>query len=124
MRAIIGLCAVTLGAMSLHAEIAVETYQEAMTSSDKPTIELMQSYVAGLGYGMAWTNGEAAKKNAPVYCPPEKMALALQNYIDILDRQIKRITQSKTLTNEVLKTTPISLVLLGGLKDTFPCEGK
>ena len=51
---------------------------------------------------------------------PEKLALGIENYIGIIDRQIKALSSSG-LPPEQLEQTDIGLVLLAGLQATFPC---
>lgn len=55
-----------------------------------------------------------AERRTPLYCQPESLALNGQNILGILEDEVKRTT--RTLD------TPLSFVLLDGLKRTFPCR--
>jgi hypothetical protein len=79
-----------------------------------------QSYVAGLGSGYFWSNAYlGTMKNAkPLYCQNPQLSLGQANYINILESRIKQLEQR----GRKLGDTPIELVLLEGLQQTFPCK--
>jgi len=55
-----------------------------------------------------------AERRKPLYCQPKEMNLTLQSTLEILDEQMKITARSLD--------TPISIVLLDGLKRTLPCR--
>ena len=74
-------------------------------------------YVKGAGDALLFSNGyldsEGQKK---LYCQPNKLSLGPENYINILEEEIK-------LTPDVQKVDyPVSLLLLWGLQRVFPCS--
>lgn len=54
------------------------------------------------------------ERKKPLYCQPEGLALNPQNTLRILDEEVKRTNRGPD--------APLSLVLLDGLKRTFPCR--
>jgi len=70
-----------------------------------------ESYISGLGVGFSWYNVDMIMNGKPLYCPPAKLAVTTENYIRILDDEIKR--------NKKIYIEPI---LLDGLIRTFPCK--
>lgn len=120
MRTLIAsLCLLTFGAQ-LEAEMTVEQYKTRMkTPLDAASTKV---YIKGLGEGIGWANIEATARRTPLYCPPGKLAIDVANYIDILDREIERF--SKTSSSAEANGTWIGLLLMDGLKDTFPCAPK
>jgi hypothetical protein len=59
-----------------------------------------------------------------MFCAPEKLVFELDNYISILNAEIKRrLVQAGGDSSEIKKVmqTPIEVVLLYGLESTFPC---
>jgi hypothetical protein len=55
-------------------------------------------------------------------CPSQNLALGVENFIDILERKIEAV--SKVLTANELDKMWIGMLLLDGLKTTFPCADK
>jgi len=102
-----------------RADLTVKDYQTRIASADAGIVASTQIYIQGLGDGFAWAN-TAAKE--PVYCEPPHLGLALANYLNIID---KRITfMSKVWPAAKLGSSSVGLMLLGGLKATFPCNTK
>ena len=59
-----------------------------------------------------------------LFCIPPELTLQDENYLSILDTEIKRRLDqaaSDSVKVERLMGTPISMVLLEGLRKTFPC---
>ncbi|MDR3396599.1 MAG: hypothetical protein P4M06_03470 [Pandoraea sp.] len=85
---------------------AAETYPATANS--------LRAYVAGLGQGMFWANvALEAQGNKKLYCPPRALALNVNNYMSILDKEV-----TKPVTRD---TDDIGVLLLQALIDTFPC---
>ena len=79
---------------------------------------MTKAYVLGLGEGIRATN---VLINPRLFCPPPKLPLGVENFVDVLDRAIKDL--SVRLPNPEVEAKDISVVLLRGLVDTFPCAG-
>ena len=117
------LCFLTLTATGLRAELTVKAYRENLASSDSAVVRETRAYVLGLGEGMQFADIELeATKQVHIYCQPAKLAVTIENYIDILDRQIA--DASTFLTEARLNETTIDILLMAGLKETFPFKGK
>jgi len=56
------------------------------------------------------------KRQQPLFCLPEKLALTVGQAEDIMMRQAEKITDPDRL--------PIGLLLAQGLQNTFPCNEK
>ena len=107
----------------LLAEISVKEYRRAKSSKDKSTLDLVETYVTGLGRGFDWANAEnRVKGQPPLYCVPDNLSLNGQNYIDILEGRIKQEAAKKTEVE--LSEEKIEDLLLDGLEKTFPCQTK
>jgi hypothetical protein len=94
------------------AEINVKEYKTRMALDDASRA-MTKAYIRGLGEGMAWANIDQAR----LYCPPGQLALVLENFIDIIDRQIEM--RSTRWPQAELDKTYIGLLLFAGLKKTF-----
>jgi hypothetical protein len=103
----------------LHAQFTVKDYREL--STDDTGKLLIKTYVRGLGEGMMMANLEAGKKNAPLYCAPRNLVVNPDNYLNILERQIKEL-EVNGMPDERLNALALSIPLMMGLKKTFPCE--
>jgi hypothetical protein len=110
-----------ISAIEVKAEISVKTYRERMASDNKALVELTKRYIRGLGEGMEWANGEATNRKTPLFCAPD-MALGTENFIDILNQEIKRMSPLETAAE--LEETFIGLLLMDGLQRVFPCKHK
>ena len=73
----------TLGAIDANAEVTVKEYREAMAL---PNSDVMRVYIKGLGEGMGWANAHAGNGKSPLYCPPPKLGIGVETFIDIIDR--------------------------------------
>ena len=77
-----------------------------------------KNYISGVGEVIFWANNRMRNLGmSPLYCQPDKLALSSDNYLDILQRFIQE--------NKALKKhpeSPVELLLLEGLIQTFPCK--
>lgn len=90
------------------------TVSEFEKFKETPEIRLQaEIFVTGLGEGMGWAQsfyeGLGSKS---MYCPPSKLALRRENYVDILEEQAIRMKPSDD----------VGVVLLAGLIRIFPCK--
>jgi len=131
--------AVLMTAMS-HAQavaVTVKSYQATKTSNSTDAT-FNKLYITGLGDGMRATNFsmflhvqsnlhlQSEQLNAAMlFCPPPMLALQEENFESILDIEIqRRLDQAAGDPSKVERVmeTPIEMVLLDGLKQTFPCS--
>lgn len=76
----------------------------------------IKTYVLGLGEAFLYATIDLEfNKKAPLFCPPRQLALTTENYIQILDNELRG---DKNFDSDA----PVGLVLLEGLKKTFPCK--
>jgi hypothetical protein len=76
-------------------------------------------YIKGVGMGYACANVDNKINGLPpLYCPPVNLGVTVENYLDIIDRYIERHKNIKGENPESF----IELLLLKGLKETFPCK--
>src|ERR1700726_1900226 len=83
------------------------------------SIETLQNYIDGVGNGLLWANSVLKAENKePLFCNPD-LALNEDNYLALLDRQIKDGTPAKTAWRD---DDPIEIILLRAMQRTFPCR--
>lgn len=116
------LCLLIFIGTAAKAEITVRDYRTTMSSKDQAQIALTKFYVNGIAAGIMAANARLDIVNQ-LYCPNKSLVLNTDNYLDILDREIANLAQ-RGMPNAMLDETPISLVILGGLQETFPCHNK
>ena len=112
--AIIFLC-ISIPCISMSGELfQVKNYREM--TKDRWKKELMMSHIAGIGVGFEFANAQlTASGQSTLYCPPENLPLRTENYMDILDEEIKQ-------RENIAEYDYIGMALLEGLKKTFPCK--
>ncbi len=77
--------------------------------------ELLRFYITGLGDGYMWASAlNKVRGGKELYCPPEKMALQTDNFIQIVRSRIKEHPQDAQ--------QELGLVLSASLIATFPCQ--
>jgi hypothetical protein len=83
------------------------------------SIESLQNYISGVGNGLLWANSALQVDNKePLFCNPD-LALNEDNYLALLDRQIKDGMPTKSGWRD---DDPIEIILLRALQRTFPCR--
>lgn len=108
------------------AEMTLSKYKEKRNSQNEVEKSVIKIYVGGVGEGFGWANSELqSRKDKPLFCQPQKLALTNENYIRILDDELeiweKNITDESERKKFFDKVT-IEPLLLQGLKRTFPCN--
>jgi len=104
---------ISLFSMTAFAEFLVKDYKQLKEN------DAMKIYVEGLGKGFVYANVVMKKEtNKSLFCKPEKLVLERDNLIRILDDEIKRQEIDRF---DKTQEAPIELILLFGLKNTFPC---
>jgi hypothetical protein len=110
MIAAIALC------VASGANAATVRFKQYINESDETARELNKIYLDGLSDGLNIFNVILRQEGqAPLFCPPPKMALTTEQADDILRREAKKVVPSDDM--------PIGIVLLAGLRETFPCGG-
>lgn len=108
-----------LAVSAVKAEVLVSQYRQQMKPDNKVLVLVTRQYVKGLGEGIEWVNTLLkGTSSRPLYCLPE-IALTDENFLQILDSAIAKM--SKTYSSKAVEESPIGLVLLTGLVETFPC---
>jgi hypothetical protein len=110
-------------AAPLRAQWTVKFYRESIASQNKDIVRATTLYVKGLGDGMVWANsGAKIYSKAPLFCEPDKLALAPDNYLSIIDQEISEMATK--MAPKQLDQTALALVLFTGLRTTFPCGNR
>jgi hypothetical protein len=82
--------------------------------------QVYEQFLAGNVNGISWAVNIIKSLNEGqadinyLYCPPSKLAITLQQDINILKRYIKEHPQYADL--------PLGMVLAGAFKEIFPCK--
>ena len=84
----------------------------------KGTLE-MKLYVKGLGGGMELAAVIAGQNGTPIFCRPPKLALGVENYMSIIEEEVKAKRDSGAAVDP---NTPIGVILISGFVNTFPCK--
>lgn len=94
---------------SAGAVITISHYKQ--TKND----EQMQIYVQGIGHGYLFANAmNEYSRNPKLYCPPPQLGLNVDNYLEMLETEIRRKSYPAD--------APLAHVLLQALRHTFPCK--
>ena len=93
------------------AEVKVRDWERMSASNN------FKWYVAGVAAGFFWANIDSSERGlGGIYCPPRQLALSADNYMEILKKELNSYGARYNLD------TPLPLVLMSGLKRTFPCN--
>jgi hypothetical protein len=108
------LCAIAVTSLADgQVSFSIKKYQE-LKAGGRLGDQAFQAYIMGLGTGFTVMNTRLESNGwSKVYCPPGKLSLTTESYLDLLDKELAR----SRLTPDM----PIELVLLNGLARTFPC---
>lgn len=123
MRVLItALWLLAVGSLQAHAQITVKDYRATLTLNDETKVSVMKLYISGIGEGLLWANSEETRRKTPLYCMPEKLELVTDNYVALIDGQIKKLSQRGGATKAELDDFAVGVLLLNGLEATFPCK--
>jgi len=90
---------------------------ESLKEDDRDVLEI---YIRGVGAGVLWTQAVSEEfHNVKIYCPPAGLKLNPQNHINIIDNMLE---SRKPAAGPFDPDTPVEMLLVLGLKKTFPCE--
>jgi hypothetical protein len=100
-----------IAASPVRAEIST---QDALKDYDSGS-KIVITYIQGLRQGLEWANaGNRHINQRPLYCPPPKLALSLQQYVSVLKDYMSKHPQ--------LNEEPVGASLLMAAQDAFPCQ--
>jgi len=112
-------------AAPLRSEMTVKDYQKFKNSNDAVLVGATRAYVNGLGEGVEWAETSAMVLNPDgvrLFCLPSKLSLNEDNFVDLLDQQIKR--EAAETTQDKLEKSYIGILLVKALRETFPCQDR
>jgi hypothetical protein len=114
-RIVIGLILFCLTLSNANAaSILLRTYKSPIDKADKA---LLKVYLDGVKEGIVMLNVTLqAEGRQPLFCQPQKLALTVEQAEEIMMRKAKKMADPDGV--------PISLILIHGLQDTFPCDEK
>jgi hypothetical protein len=110
---LIALMLVSLTSSANAMTVIFKDYKAA-TSDEKAFYYL---YLDGVREGIIELNVVLEeRRQQPLFCLPEKLALTVRQLEDIMVRQAEKMTNPDQL--------PVGLLLAQGLRNTFPCDEK
>ena len=113
MQAVIALILFGLTSSASAMTVIFKDYKAA--NNDERAFYLL--YLDGVREGIIELNVVLEeKRQQPLFCLPEKLALTVGQAEDIMMRQAEKMTDPDQL--------PIGLLLAQGLQNTFPCDEK
>jgi len=106
-----------------HADaLTLHKYLDMTRSSAKEEQALLNAYLVGLGEGFLWAEIHLSNtRGIRLYCQPDNRVLTEKDYREILERQIQHAKNAQFL-QETYERDIIGMLLLTGLRETFPCE--
>jgi hypothetical protein len=99
------------------ASLPLEKYEQPHSPG---VVEIMHADVNGVGNGYAWANGVLlAKGQKLLFCPPPDLALNQDNFLALLDGEIKR---QRAKGSPYGAETDVEKILGDALQHAFPCK--
>lgn len=121
MKAFVFVFCVLFSSLASAAPAAFSNALEYESLSEEQR-QLFLSYTFGVGQGLQLANVVLEKNGKePLYCASMKLSLTVQNYQMIFEKELKKHLKiyREVSGNEPF---PVEVVLLAGLKSTFPCK--
>jgi hypothetical protein len=117
MKPLLLSCCATLVLVASPAfSMPLKAYKVARKAD---SIESIETYIDGVGNGFLFANTALQADNKePLFCIPD-LTLNEENYLALLDRQIKDGMPTKAAWRD---EDPIEIILLRALQRTFPCK--
>ena len=113
-KAVIALILFGLTSSANAMTVIFKDYKAAYNEDEKAFYLL---YLDGLREGITELNVVLEeKRQQPLFCLPDKLAMTVGQAEEIMMRQAEKITDPDQV--------PIELLLAQGLQDTFPCDEK
>lgn len=108
--ALLAFAAAVTQSSSLSVEMTASYWAAAVERSDR----IYLSGLRGIADGIEWSNTRLKTNGQKqLYCPPEKLAMTVDQYRSIFVRYVKE--------NPSEGKFPAGLVMLEALVETFPC---
>jgi hypothetical protein len=114
------LLTLSVAQMNAVTTLTVKKYRSDMASD--LSRQIVTVYIRGMGEGMIWINTKLEREKRPLFCLTEQVALNDDNYIDIIDAQLKKL--AAVTTQAELDDFQVGTILMYGLQATFPCKAK
>mgnify|MGYP004047031677 CR=1 FL=1 len=125
MKKLLGIIFISLMWCNIgSAGLKVDSYLKAREGKNKEVNEFIDNSIQGIGTGIFWSNTSIksdfgkANNEKPMYCPPQKLVITKENYINFLNAEIKEHKEMGILTGE----EPIAMMIVMHLRKIFPCE--
>lgn len=96
--------------------LTVGQYLELKYAKDKPSKEIVETYISGIGQGILFASVYSATilKNKPIICPPANYKITGYTALELLDEKIKN-------SSARLSEIDVSVVLTDSFAKRFPC---
>lgn len=110
------MCAAIALCVASGANAATVLFKQYKNPSDETYRAFNTVYLSGIMEGLLTFNSSLISDNKPpLFCLPPKLAVTGEQAADIMMREAKIVGEVDNI--------PISILLLEGLKETFPCGG-
>lgn len=88
---------------------------KSYSQGDQSTRQIIEYQMSSFDDAYGWANAElkSRRKQEPLYCPPDKMALTGNQLLDVLRREVKDRPKNGEF--------PVAMTLLVALQHVFPC---
>jgi hypothetical protein len=109
------LCAALVFTTPAAAEMDGQAFLRGYDTGTLETRRLYERILGATENGISWANAKVMHDGQPgIFCPPNNLALADQQNVDILRRYLTAHPNEGTLA--------CGLILLSALRETFPCK--
>jgi hypothetical protein len=103
--------ALVTSVLPVRAEMTAREFLTKHTTS-----QTGRAFLGGVAAGIGWANGVMNDlTNGQIYCPPGKIALTLDQNIDLMKQYLATAAEPE-------KDYPLGFVLLLSLRSAFPCK--
>jgi len=118
MRLALAICIYCVFLGVAHAESDVNKFLRGYDAGTLAERHRMSDYLSSIELGMSWVNVLLAedRKERPLYCPPNTLALTGEQLVDILRKELEGSPEEGS--------RPLGLVLMTALQKAFPCQTK
>ena len=118
MRGLIGIVGFMVAALGFGSDASAATvsFKQYTNPSSETFRTFNKLYLSGVMEGLLTFNSSLISDGAqPLFCLPPKLAVTEEQAADIMMRE------ANTIGSDKVADIPISILLLEGLKETFPC---
>jgi hypothetical protein len=101
----------------VECECCIDTIQNIQSSDRQADKAALKVYLDGVKEGIFMLNVTLQEEGRqPLFCQPQKLALTFEQAEEIMMHKAKKMADPGGV--------PISIILIHGLQDTFPCDEK